>query len=527
MDTNKYILAIDLGTSGPKVALFTSQGEMLGSEFEETKLILLPDGGAEQAPDGWWDAIDTAAKRLLARGLAPAGEIVAIASTGQWSGTVAVDESANAIGNAIIWMDSRGEPPTQKITGGLIDIQGYSPNKLIKWLRLTGGAPSVSGKDSISHILHLKQHQPETYRQTFKFLEPIDYIGLRLTGNFSASYDSIALHWLTDNRDINHVRYDEGLLRLTAIDRSKLPDLQPANSILGRLLPSIARAWGLRENVQVVIGSPDIHSAAIGSGAVRDFETHVYIGTSSWVSCHVPFKKTDIFHAIGTLPSAIPDRYLLTDAQECAGVCISYLRDNIFFHDDEMSVGPKPANVYKLFDQIAERTPAGSDKLIFTPWLYGERAPVDDRFVRSGFFNQSLHTTREHMVRAVFEGVAYNTRWLFGYVEKFIGKRIDTVSLVGGGAKSDIWCQIHADVYDRPIRQMKDPIEVNVRGAALLGCAALGFMRYDEIGAHVPVARTYQPQPENRKIYDELFREFTNIYAANSKIFARLNLVNG
>ena len=129
------------------------------------------------------------------------------------------------------------------------------------------------------------------------------------------------------------------------------------------------------------------------------------------------------------------------------------------------------------------------------------------------------------MVRAVFEGVAYNTRWLFQYVEKFIGRRADAVNMVGGGAKSDIWCQIHADVYDRPIRQMKDPIEVNVRGAALLGCAALGFMRYDEIGEHVPVAKTYQPQPENRKIYDELFREFVNIYAANSKIFARLNLV--
>jgi xylulokinase len=523
---NKFILAIDLGTSGPKVALFTSQGELLGSEFEETELLLLPDGGAEQAPDDWWDAIDKAVKRLLARGLAPNEDIVAISSTGQWSGTVALDKDGNALGNAIIWMDSRGGPQINQLVGGPINIQGYTPSNLLKWIRLTGGAPSISGKDPIAHILYLKQNDPERYQQTYKFLEPIDYIGLRLTGRFAASFDSITVHWLTDNRDINHVKYDETLVLLSGIDRAKLPDLQPANSTLGVLLPHTARAWGLREDVQVVIGSPDVHSATIGSGAVRDFENHLYIGTSSWITCHVPLKKTDLFHSIAALPSAIPGRYLLTDAQECAGVCLQFLRDNILFHQDELSSGEKPANAYKLFDQIAARMPAGSDKLIFLPWLYGERAPVDDRFVRGGFFNQSLQTTREHMVRAVFEGVAYNSRWLLKYVEQFTGKRSEAVNMVGGGAKSDIWCQIHADVLDRPIRQMKDPIEVNVRGAALLACAALGFIRYEDIGSRVPVANTFQPQPENRKLYDELFAEFVAIYESNRKIFARLNRVS-
>ncbi len=519
----KCILAIDLGTSGPKVALFSSLGEMLGCEFEETKLLLFPDGGAEQSPDDWWDAIHRAAKRLLSRGLAANENIVAVACTGQWSGTVAVDKDGNALGNAIIWMDSRGGPQVHQIAGGAINIQGYSPAKLFQWIRLTGGAPAIAGKDPIAHILYIKQNQPDLYRRTFKFLEPIDYIGLRLTGQCAASFDSIPLYWLTDNRDINNVRYDDRLLKISTIDRTKLPTLQPANSILGSLLRDIARDWGLREDVQVVIGSPDVHSAAVGSGAVRDFETHLYIGTSSWITCHIPFKKTDLFHSIAALPSAIPGRYLLTDAQECAGACLQFLRDNIFFHQDEISSTASPSGAYKLFDQVAARTPAGSDKLIFLPWLYGERAPVDDRFVRSGFINQSLHTTREHMVRAVFEGVAYNSRWLLKYVERLIGRRTEAVNMVGGGAKSDIWCQIHADVMDRPIRQMRDPIEVNVRGAALLASAALGYIQYDDIPSRVPVAKTYTPNPEHRTIYDELFREFTAIYESNKRIFARLN----
>lgn len=520
---DKFVLALDLGTSGPKVALVSTQGELVGSEFEETNLLLLPEGGAEQSPSGWWEAISKAVKRLLEKNLVPNEQIVAIGITGQWSGTVPLDEDGNALSNAIIWMDARGAPFIKQIVEGPINIEGYGAGKLFKWIRLTGGIPGHAGKDPIAHILYLKHVHPDIYQRTYKFLEPVDYIGLRLTGQMAASFNSIILHWVTGNRDINDISYDESLIKLSTIDRAKLPDLKPPNSILGALEAEIAREWGLREDVQVVMGSPDVHSAAIGSGAVRDYETHLYIGTSSWLTCHVPFKKTDIFHNLAALPSAIPGRYLLTDEQETAGACLQFLRDNLFFHQDELPTGETPENAYKLFDKIAARTPAGSEKLIFTPWLYGERAPVDDHLVRGGFFNQSLQTTREHMVRAVFEGVAYNSRWLLKYVEQFIGRQLEAVNFVGGGAKSDIWCQIHADVLNRPIRQMKDPIEVNVRGAALLASAALGYLNYEEIASRVEVTRTYTPNREHRKLYDDLFAEFLAIYENNKKIYARLN----
>jgi xylulokinase len=520
---DKFILSIDLGTSGPKVALFSTRGELLGSEFEETRLILLENGGAEQSPSEWWTAIDKAIKRLLSRRLASNKDIVAIATTGQWSGTVAVDEAGNALGNGVIWMDARGASYIRQICGGGLEVQGYNIGKLIHWIRKTGGIPGNAGKDPIAHILYLKHANSDIYQRTYKFLEPMDYIGLRLTGCFAASFNSIVLHWLTDNRKISNVTYDEALIKSSTIERSKLPDLQPANSILGPLQADVAREWGLSEDVQVVMGSPDVHSAAIGSGAVRDFESHLYIGTSSWLTCHVPFKKTDTFHNIAALPSGIPGRYLLTNEQECAGVCLQFLRDNILFHKDELPGGEKPRNAYQIFDQIAARTPAGSGRVIFLPWLYGERAPVDDQYVRGGFYNQSLETTREHMIRAIFEGVALNSRWILKYVEQFNGKPAEAINMVGGGAKSEVWCQIHADVMNRPIRQMKDPVEVNVRGAALLASAALGILRYDEIGAQVPVANTYMPQPGNRKLYDELFSEFVAIYENNRKIYARLN----
>ena len=172
------------------------------------------------------------------------------------------------------------------------------------------------------------------------------------------------------------------------------------------------------------MGTPDVQSAAIGSGAVKDYEGHIYIGTSSWLTCHVPFKKTDILHNMASLPSALPGKYFVANATETAGACINWLRDNLLFPDDALRDGPAPSDFYARLNAVAAEAPPGSDKVIFTPWLIGERSPVADATLRGAFFNQSLSTTRAHLCRAVMEGVAYNSRWLLQYVEKFIGRRM-------------------------------------------------------------------------------------------------------
>lgn len=522
-DISKYILAIDLGTTGPKVALVSTLGEIVDYEFEETKVFLFPNGGAEQRPDDWWDAIKKATRRLLGKSMASIDDIVALSCTTQWSGTVAVDSDGNHLMNAIIWMDSRGVQYVKRITGGLINIEGYGIVKLLRWLRLTGGIPGHSGKDPIAHILYIKNELPEIYRETYKFLEPKDYLNLRLTGKFAASYDSIALHWVTDNRDISNIAYDNRLLEMASIERAKLPDLRRAVDILGPIKHEIAEELGLNESVQVIVGTPDIQSAAIGSGAVRDYEAHLYIGTSSWLICHIPFKKTDLLHKMASLPAAIPDRYLVANEQETAASCLTFLRDNILYHSDELGTEAKLPDGYEIFDRIAERVPAGSNRVIFTPWLNGERTPVENSSVRGGFHNLSLQTTREHLIKAVFEGVAYNSRWLLGYVEKFVKRRFEAINMIGGGANSNVWCQIHADVLNRTIRQVKDPILANVRGAAFLASVALGYLSFDDISERVEVANTYNPDPENRQIYDDLFKEFVNIYKSSRRIYTRLN----
>jgi xylulokinase len=521
--TEKYVLAIDLGTSGSKTALVSVTGEVVDFEYQEVPLLLFPNGGAEQRPHDWWKAIMSTSKRLIGKGLVSKDDIVAICCSTQWMGTVAVDRDGNPLMNAITWMDSRGAKYVEALTRGPISIEGYDIRKLIRWIRFTGGAPSQSGKDPVGHILLIKNEFTDIYQRTCTFLEPKDYVNMCFTGKSAASFDSITLHWVTDNRDLSNITYNDSLLTITALDREKLPDLKRSIDILGPIKKEIAEELGLNTDVQVVMGSPDIFAAAIGAGAVRDYEGHLYIGTSSWISAHVPFKKLDIFHSIASIPSAIPDKYLIADEQDTAGASLTFLKDNILYHEDELLREEAQPDVYKIFDRIAEKAPPGSNKVIYTPWLNGELTPVMDNSLRASLYNLSLSSTREDIIRAFFEGVAFNQRWSLKYVEKFMGRKMDPILMVGGGAASNIWCQIHADVLNRTIKQVKDPIQANVRGAAFIASVALGYMAFDDIPNHIRVSRTYEPDRANRSIYDELFREFLNIYKQNKSIFKRLN----
>jgi len=517
------ILAVDLGTSGPKTALVTVHGKLIDACFEEVPLLLPEEGGAEQDPAAWWAAIKNTAKTVLARNPEPAASLAAVCCTSQWSGTVCVDEAGEPLMNAVIWLDTRGSPYIRDIVRGFPRIEGYGAGKLIKWLRLTGGIPSLSGKDPLAHILYIKNERPEIFARTYKFLEPRDFINARLTGRLATSQECITLHWLTDNRDLKKVDYHPGLLAMAGLSEEKLPAIRSSVDILGPVRPELARELGLKPDVPVVMGAPDVHSAIIGSGAVFDYQAHLYIGTSSWLTCHVPFKKTSVASNMAALPAALPERYFVANEQETAGACLNYLNENLLFYRKGMLAADAPADVYDRLEALAQSVPAGSRNIIFTPWLYGERTPVEDHSLRGGFYNLGLDSHQGHLVRAVFEGVAYNSRWLLEAVEKFVRRPLESIRFIGGGARSRLWAQIHADVLGRRICQVADPISANVRGAGLLAAHALGHVRLSDIPELVEVDAVFDPDPANHRLYTALFAEFKQIYRNNRRMYARLN----
>jgi xylulokinase len=519
-----YVLAVDLGTGGPKVALISGTGRITAHAFAKVGIALGRDGSAEQDPGEWWDAIVASARQVMADSGVDPGAVIGVGCTAQWSGTVAVGADGEAIGPSIIWMDSRGAGAVRSTVRGALNVQGYGASKLARWVRRTGGIPSLSGKDPVGHIHFLRQERPEVYASTAVFLEPVDYLGLRLTGLARASHDSITLHWVTDNRDINAIAYDDGLFDLAGLDRRRLPELVPTGSVVGGLTAGAAAALGLLEGTPVVAGTGDLHSAAVGSGAVDDLAAHLYIGTSSWISCHVPFKKTDALTNIASIPSGIPGRYLVADEHETGGACLTWLRDNLLYPDDALDPGrTAPEDAFGRLNDMAAAVPQGAGGVLFTPWLNGERTPVDDHTIRGGFHNISLSSTRADMVRAVFEGVALNSAWLLGAVEKYCKVRFDSLAFIGGGANSDLWSQIHADVTGRTIRQMADPVQANVRGAGLLTLLALGRISLADIPQSVEVKATYEPDPAARERYAPVLEEFINLYKQTKGIHKRLN----
>jgi len=299
----------------------------------------------------------------------------------------------------------------------------------------------------------------------------------------------------------NKMKWSDAILRKYGIDRQKLPVLKPSTDIAGKLLKSSADEMGLDEGIPVVVGASDLSSAAVGSGAVLDRETHANIGTSSWLGAHLEDRKTDVFHYIGSICSANPNKYICIAEQETAGVCYEWIRSNFF-----------PDKDFTELDRIAGESEPGSEGLIFTPWMLGERAPIDDDHVRAGFYNLGLRHGRREILRSILEGVAFNLKWALIYFEKLIGD-IEWINFIGGGAKSDLWMQIFADVLNKEVRRVADPQEASAKGAAYIAMVALGYLKkFDDIKKVVRVDRAFRPIKENNEVYEKMFKIFRKIY---------------
>ncbi len=251
----------------------------------------------------------------------------------------------------------------------------------------------------------------------------------------------------------------------------------------------VARDLGLGAGALVITGMPDLHAGALGSGATRPYETHLALSTTSWISCPVSTKKTDAMHSITTAPGLTNDAYLVVNNQETGAKALEWLRGVL--------AGAGPVMSYDDLTALAATSPPGANGVVFAPWLAGERSPAEDKRVRAAFSSLSVTTTTADMARAVLEGVAANSAWLLGHVERFIGQRAEPIRLVGGGAESRFWCQIYADTLGREVEQVPHPMFAQLRGAALMTEVARGDLALDDVGTRVPRGEVFTPSPQS------------------------------
>ncbi len=522
-DKQVYVLAIDLGSGGHKIALISDRAHVVASAEEKIATIMLPNGGAEQDPEEWWQKALHGSKKVLKAADIPAADIVAVACDSQWSLAVPVDEAGHHIMNAIHWLDTRGGPYNRKIIAGFPSVLGYGLTKLLKWIRLTGFVPTHTGVDSLGHVLFIKNERPDVYDKTFKFLEPMDYLTTRLTGKITGTQKTMVPFFIMDTRRWGHTGYHDDLLKLAGLSKDKFPDLIPNDGVVGTLLPEVAAELGLNPNTQVVAGISDSNASLIGAGALDDFETLVYIGTSMYLTCHLPFKKTDVAHVMTSLPAPFTNRYYLLGEQLVGGRCVDFFLRNFILPTQDRNSGPLSIRAYEGFNHMASLAPAGSEGVIFLPWLNGSMVPNENPYARGGFVNMSLKNDCTHLARAVMESLAFNNRWVMKPAEKFLGKKIDHVRFAGGGALSDLWAQIHADVLRIPVHQVADPMNTTVIGAAMLAFYTLGHLTTAEIAGRVAIKQVFHPNEDNREIYDHMYRGYRKFYDQNKSVFRTLN----
>ncbi len=507
----RLAFVVDLGSTALKVGVATLGGELLA--VEQAPLATDRSGSprsAVQDPAQWWRLVLELGRAVLAD-LAP--QVVAVSCTGQWASTVPVDAAGHPTGACLLWQDARGAEHARERVGG--PLLGYAPLALATWVRRTAGIPSIEGGDPVSHMLHLERDDPAVAAASRFYVEPVDYLGMRFTRRAAATPASMSAAWLIDVRRQGGNDYDPLLVRKAGIDPGKLPPLLPTGSVLGPVAPEVATELGLGSSVPVICGMPDLHTAALGTGSAAPGQGHLTIGTTSWVSAPVARKKTDALHSIATVPGLDPASFLVANNQEAAGLCLTWLAETLRVDDRARS--------YAELLGLAATAPAGSGGVLFTPWIKGERSPVDDRGARGGWHNVSVRASGADLVRAVLEGVALNSRWLHRAVERFVGGRLDPLRICGGGAQSDLWCQIYADVLDRTIERVQDPLSAGLRGAALLAALALGETQVRDVRELVAIDRSFTPDPAARATYDRLYAEFPRVYRAERRLLRRLN----
>lgn len=514
----KFILAHDLGTSSNKAVVTTEEGEIVSASTEEFDIIAPHKGWAEQDPSVWWDAVCRTSRSVLHDVGIPPDEISAISFAGQMQGLLPVDVNGQPLKNCLIWLDARAAEQAHEATRGLIRFQGYGILRLLRWLYITNGAPTLSGKDPLAKMLWIRDNEPEIWERTHKFLDAKDFLVFRCTGRYTSSYDCGNSTWLMDTR-AGHLDWSDSILRMLGIPREKLPELVPGTEIVGTLTPEAGLDLGLPAGVPIVAGAGDVAAMTVGTGAVAENEFHLAIGTSAWIATHVRSRHRSVRHYIASICSAHPERQLLVAHQETGGACLEWARTAL---GGWMGSGELPS--YKDMDALAESYEAGADNLLFLPWMAGEYSPVEDPHARAGFVNLSFNHELGHMVRAIYEGVALNARWALNAVEKIVGQPADTLRFAGGGAASEVWCQILADVTNRKVVQIDRPQLAAARGAALLASHALGLIpKFDDIGNMVKARAIYEPREEVRDLFDEKYALFTDFYKRNRTFFRRAN----
>ena len=498
-----YLLTHDVSSTGCKAAIVTIDGRLLNTAFESYPTYYPQPLWSEQDPEDWWQAIILSTKRVMEGSGIKADQIIGLAFSSTMTNIVVMDEQRKLLRPCIFWMDGRAGEEARYI------MRRLGGEKI--FTQIIGA--TASGKDLIPKYLWLKRNEPEIYDKGDVFLDASGYLLYRTTGEMVYEW-SVASGLGLFNFKTKKI--DSLLMRFFGLDAGKFPRLVRSIDKVGGLTQVAAAELGLLPGIPVFGGAGDPMIAAVGSGTVSEGDAYLNLGTSAFIGV-LTRKQLTGRRGLATIQSADPDMLMLFGETSTAGASLEWALRELY--------GAEPdSDTLAKMDRDVEEAEPGAGGVIFTPWMFGERCPIPDESLRGAFINLSINRTRQQMARAIYEGVAYNLRWILDSIDELYGIKCETLRVLGGGAQGLPWLRIIADVTGRRLEVLPNPRERLAVGAALV--AAIGLKIYpsfEALKSLVPVEVIIEPDSSHQDIYDRQYAAYRRIYPALRDLYHDLN----
>ena len=499
----EYILAHDLGTSGNKATLFSSDGTLIGSKTTAYAVYYDHPLWAEQNPEEWWAAVCASTKELITEYQIIPDDIKAVSLSGQMMGALPVDKNGIPLMRSIIWADMRAQKQAEQLREKIDDDRFYN---------IVGHRNTASY--GIQKAMWLKEKRPEIYDQTYKFLNAKDYIVFKLTGKF---YTDCSDANSMDCFDLKKRSWSEEIVSASGVDFDKLPDIVESTQYIGNVTLQAAEETGLSVNTKVIMGAGDGVAANVGAGSIAPGLAYCCMGTSAWVAATSDRPVFDKEKRIVCWAHAVPGMYSPNGTMQYAGGSYSWLK-NIICIDETKRAKEAGCSPYDLMNKEIMKSVPGANGVIFLPHLMGERAPRWNSDAKGVYYGLTATTTRADMLRSVMEGILMNLANCFDILKKNV--QIQEILLIGGTAKSELWQQGIANIFGTKVNVPQYTEEANSMGAAVIAGVGSGiFKDFTAINKFIEVQSSVEMEYESYAYYEDLLKKYNKLYTALVPMF--------
>jgi xylulokinase len=502
------ILSHDLGTTGDKATLFSNDGELIETAFYSYNTYYPFIGWAEQEPDEYWRAFCSTTLALFEKTRLKPVQVAVVAFSGQTMAALPVDGRGGALRNSIIWADLRSTEEAESLKERIGEDRFYE---------ITGNRLSASYP--VTKIMWLKNNEPGIYEKTFKFINAKDFVTARLTNSILTDYSEASAMALLDIRTLE---WSQEILEAADISRSKLPDAVESIQVVGKVCREASQETGLLEGTPVVKGAGDGPCATAGAGVVKEGDSYIYLGTSTWMGLSTSKPYIDGKRRTHTFCHFVRGLYAPAGTMQAGGGSYQWFKNNLC-ESEITDADAARADVYDLLNERARNVPRGSLGVVYLPYLQGERCPYWSSKARGCFLGLSMLHTKDHLLRSVLEGVAYHMK-LIGEAFQEQGANLSRIRLIGGGAKSRLWSNILAEVMGVRIARLNFIEEATSIGAAIAGGMGVGiFSSIQAADRFVKIVDEVVPETHNVELYKRYYDIFKKSYKQLEEIFSLLS----